>query len=212
MLPTETAMLETYGVGRASLREALRILEINGLIRMVPGPGGGPMVDEVSSASFARMSTLYLHVSGATMGELLEARLLIEPVAARMAAENFDEAAIVALRESVAGSDAHVDPATSYASATADFHDLVAHAGGNRVLGLMARSLKDIYTTRVREVCFSTSESASVADTHGAIADAIANRNPDLAEELMRQHVLAMNDRMWEDYPGLLDEVVDWSA
>src|ERR1700689_1242920 len=47
MLSSEAGMLARYGVGRASLREALRILEIHGLIKIKPGPRGGPVVAEV---------------------------------------------------------------------------------------------------------------------------------------------------------------------
>ena len=63
LLP-ETAMLRRYGVGRASLREALRILEIYGIIKIKPGPGGGPVVDSVDSADFGRASSFYLNVLG----------------------------------------------------------------------------------------------------------------------------------------------------
>src|SRR4051794_39628144 len=58
-LEPEGIMLERYGVSRASLREALRILETQGLITIKPGPGGGPIVSAVDAAEFGRMSTLY---------------------------------------------------------------------------------------------------------------------------------------------------------
>ena len=53
-LPLEAAMVEQYGVSRASLREALRLLEVQGLIRLKPGPGGGPVVGAVEAANLAR--------------------------------------------------------------------------------------------------------------------------------------------------------------
>jgi len=54
MLPAESAMLERFGVGRGSLREALRILEINGLVVLKPGPKGGPVVAAQDPAPSAR--------------------------------------------------------------------------------------------------------------------------------------------------------------
>ena len=83
-------MLEKYQVGRASLREALRILEVQGIIAIRPGPGGGPMVAPFDSMNFARMTTLYLHLVGATYREVLEARIIMEPVMARLAAQRKD--------------------------------------------------------------------------------------------------------------------------
>ena len=78
---------ERYGVGRASLREALRILEVHGLIKIKPGPGGGPMVDQVDSRDFGRTTSFFFQVLGATIGDLLEARTVIEPMMARLAAQ-----------------------------------------------------------------------------------------------------------------------------
>ena len=66
MLPPEAVMLDKYRVGRASLREALRLLEVQGLIVIRPGPGGGPMVAQADSVHYGRMSSLYYHMVGAT--------------------------------------------------------------------------------------------------------------------------------------------------
>src|SRR5918997_7029634 len=87
LLSSEAQMLEDYGVGRGSLREALRILEVHGLITMKPGRNGGPMVIEVGSRDYGRMSTLFFHLGGMTFGQLVEARLILEPMMARLAAE-----------------------------------------------------------------------------------------------------------------------------
>jgi DNA-binding GntR family transcriptional regulator len=60
-------MLRRYQVARASLREALRILETHGLIRIKPGPGGGPVVSNGSTADFGRMATLFFQVAFAAL-------------------------------------------------------------------------------------------------------------------------------------------------
>src|SRR5699024_9522175 len=89
-LESESVMLERYQVARASLREALRILEVHGLVRMKPGPGGGPVVSEVDSRDFGRMATLFFQVLDIRFAELVEARLILEPLVARLAAERHD--------------------------------------------------------------------------------------------------------------------------
>src|SRR6476661_11165886 len=69
-LEPESLMLERFGVSRASLREALRILETHGLITIKPGPGGGPSVGAVSSRDFGRMATLFFQVLRVDIGEV----------------------------------------------------------------------------------------------------------------------------------------------
>ena len=92
-LPPESEMLATYQLGRASLREALRILEVQGLIVIRPGRGGGPVVANFSSRDFGRMSTLHFHVGRATFRDLVQARMVMEPVMAGLAAQRADDVA-----------------------------------------------------------------------------------------------------------------------
>src|SRR5436309_7058418 len=71
-LPPEAAMLEQYGVSRESLREGLRLLEVQGLISIRRGPGGGPVVGIVDPANIGRVWTLFFYVAGATYEDLLD--------------------------------------------------------------------------------------------------------------------------------------------
>ena len=89
-LPPEAAMLEHYKVSRESLREGLRLLEVQGLISIRRGPGGGPMVGTVDPANLGRVSTLFYHLAGATYRELFEAWVLAESMLAERAARNPD--------------------------------------------------------------------------------------------------------------------------
>ena len=87
-------MLEEYGVSRESLREGLRLLEVQGLITIRRGPGGGPSVGHVDPANLGRVSTLFYHLAGGTYAELFEAWILTEPILAERAARNEDRDAV----------------------------------------------------------------------------------------------------------------------
>ncbi|MCW2622964.1 MAG: FadR family transcriptional regulator, partial [Frankiales bacterium] len=93
-LPSESAMLEQYGVSRESLREALRILEVQGLISIRRGPGGGPSVSGIDPRDLARTSALYFHLAGATYSELFEAWQATEPLLTEKVARSDDRAAV----------------------------------------------------------------------------------------------------------------------
>src|ERR1700733_14566202 len=78
-LPSETDLLEAFHVSRNTLREALRILESESLIQIRRGRGGGAVVQRPHARSVARYVSLLLQVRGATVGEVQEARLVLEP-------------------------------------------------------------------------------------------------------------------------------------
>ena len=86
-LPLEAAMVRQYRVSRASLREALRLLEVQGLISLRPGRGGGPAVGAAEPEHLARTATLFFHLDGTSYEELFLAHLELECEVSAMAAD-----------------------------------------------------------------------------------------------------------------------------
>lgn len=205
----EAVMLDRFGVSRASLREALRILETQGLITIKPGPGGGPSVADVDSHDFARMATLFFQVLRVRFREVVEARLIIEPVMAGLAATRHDPQLEDRLVEIVARGDAADDDA-EWLAASHEFHTMVLSMSGNSLLNLLGQSLKDIYTDRVAGLTFPAADREHVRGVHGDIARAIADGDANVAEKLMREHMVEYSRSVEERHPGLMDEIVDW--
>jgi len=210
-LPGEAEMLAEYGVGRASLREALRILEVHGLIWIRPGPGGGPVIAGVHTEDFGRMSTLYFQVGRMTFRELIEARLILEPVMARLAAERRDTELLPQLLAAAGIQEPSVVSDDGlYLRTSRDFHRLVAQMAGNEILYLFSHSLEDIFHDRVRSMLFPVDRRTAVVDAHAAIANAIARGQAAHAERLMRDHMIEYAEYVRRGHPALWDEVVDW--
>jgi GntR family transcriptional repressor for pyruvate dehydrogenase complex len=205
-LPPEAKMLEEYRVGRGSLREALRILEVHGLISIKPGPRGGPTVDQVHTRNFGRMASLYFQMDGMTFGDLVEARLMMEPALARSAAERMEPRLLVelALFERAAR------PDEEYQRHAMGFHQVVAVMSGNRIMSLFGQSLADVVRDRMNEPLYPKSRRRDVLGTHADIARAIGAGNADLAERLMREHMADYVAQAKRRHPGLMHEVVDW--
>ncbi len=215
MLPPEASMLEKYGVGRASLREALRLLEVQGLIVIRPGPGGGPMVAQVDSIHYGRISSLYYHMQGATYRDITETRSLLEPVIARVVAERADPEHLQELEgflERYAASSGRTgldDDYERYFEESAGFHTMLIEMSGNPVLSLTAHSLHDVLLERMHGL-FPPEMRKRVEQEHAAIARAIIKRDASAAERLMRKHMLEYVQYAEERFPSVVEETVDW--
>lgn len=211
-LPHETLMIEQQGVGRATLREALRLLEVNGLITIRPGPRGGPVVGDVSSQNFGRMATMYFQRQRATLGELLEARLSIEPLMARMAAEREDKSSFEELHRALAAARELAPDDPSYGRVMRMFHDAMNRLSGNPILDLFANALADIYLSRVSGALYDTGqERARIMSVHEDIAKAVLAGDGKKAERLTRSHMAEFADSAAQRYPGLMNEVITWA-
>jgi DNA-binding FadR family transcriptional regulator len=208
-LPPEAEMIADFRVGRGTLREALRILEVNGFITLKPGPGGGPIVEGLQGESFGRMATLFFQMGGVTYRELVEARLIMEPVAARLAAERHEHTkASDALRDRSDVVD--VQDERDYLLHTSDFHAAVTRMSGNGIVSLFCQSLADVYHERVRGVLFPADRRQDVVGAHSAITRAITSGNGSRAEKLMREHMEEYAAFVFERHPGIMDEIVEW--
>jgi GntR family transcriptional regulator, transcriptional repressor for pyruvate dehydrogenase complex len=207
LLSSEAQMLEDYGVGRGSLREALRILEVHGLITMKPGRNGGPMVIEVGTRDYGRMSTLFFHLGGMTFQQLVEARLILEPMMARLAAERRGQELVGQLADPES---TQVNDDLTYFEATNEFHRTVAAMSGNPVLNLISVSLEDIFRDQVSGALSPKDERTHVLEVHIAIAEAIAAGRAEEAERLMREHMQEYADWVRRRRPELMEEVIDW--
>src|SRR3954452_14616755 len=99
-LPSEREMREQFGVGRGTLREALRVLEAEGLITVRSGPHGGPVIARPDAIRLARLLILLVIAWGVTLRCGHEVRIVLEPLAAAQAAEKATPEQVAAIAQS----------------------------------------------------------------------------------------------------------------
>jgi GntR family transcriptional regulator, transcriptional repressor for pyruvate dehydrogenase complex len=211
MLPAEAAMLEEYAVGRTTLREALRILEVQGVIAIRPGPGGGPVVREAGTRGYARASSMFFQLGGLRLLDVMQARAEVEPLIARLAAENRDPEARARVRESTAVLEASEGASGArLREASRSFHEAVAGAAARPVLTLFALALDDLVSDRLARLALSPQQRLSVVARQVAVGRAIVRGSPSVAERLMREHMEDYNRCAAEERSGAVRSVVSW--
>ncbi len=204
-LPLESQMLTQYGVSRPSLREALRLLEFQGLITIRPGPGAGTVVGESDPENLARTLVLFLHLNGATYNELLETWSLTEPLLARRAALNPDRALVErTMAPFIDAQETHCQPSNALEIGS-NFHLQTGILANNRVLALACHAIGSIASTQVA-VEVPTTAPVRLLHDHSSIAMAIAQGDGDLAALLMSQHVRHIIDTFKKSWPEKVGE------
>jgi DNA-binding FadR family transcriptional regulator len=209
-LPSERAMLEELQVARGSLREALRFLEIQGVITIKTGPGGGPVVAEPVSHSLANIIAMFLQLDGAPFLDVLEARLVLEPVLANKAAERISEEQIEELAASVKRMNDNLDDIDAFLDENDIFHGIISEAAGNRVFGLVISSLNWISDGTPLGVEYPEEVRKSVCKEHARIYKAIAARDGDRASAAMSVHIGDFAAYLERFYPTLVEAPLRW--
>jgi GntR family transcriptional regulator, transcriptional repressor for pyruvate dehydrogenase complex len=210
-LPNEAEMLSRYGVGRASLREALRILEVQGLVDIKPGPGGGPVLSKSSAREFGHLASLHFQFSGGTFGQLIDARQLLEPVLASQAAQLRDPEAFEGIKRALEIEAAGLPEELNCLGRASDFHRAVVTAANNVVLGLYSESLAEVVRERLMSRVLPMDSADRMHQDHVAIGKAIQRGEATKAQFLMSEHLGRYNKEYVESrLPGFLAEVIDW--
>ena len=208
-LPLEAAMVRQYRVSRASLREALRLLEVQGLISLRPGRGGGPAVGAADPQHLARTATLFFHLDGTSYEELFLAHLELECEVSGMAAANPDRDLVEKLLSPFA---AEVDPADEELRRAhlREFHLRVVDACGNRVMHLVTNALSHIVRTHVLASMEPVHMQAAVIAEHRQLARAIIAGNEPRARALTERHFRAQLAYYRQQWASRLSRPIEW--
>jgi len=206
-LDAEHRMVEELGASRATVREALRFLELQGALRIKAGPGGGPVVSVPGADHLASVLSLHLQFAGASFQSVVDARRSIYPVLAAEAAENATRQDVLTLQESLARMHTGVGDPEFFTDEARRFMSLVATASGNRVLALLVAALHRMsegsgeWGERQRRSALRSYEKAVAAIERG---------EPDEARSIMAKSLAAATRYRERTAPDELKQPVAW--
>lgn len=196
VLPSEREMMDSLGVGRPAIREAMQALERAGLIQIRHGerarvaePSMGRLIDQMT----ASMKHLLVH-SDASLENLKDARLTFELEMARRAAERRTPADIDRLTRTVVAQEASAGNAVQFRLIDGRFHGEIAALSGNPIWPALSEALfRWLNDFHVDLVSVPGKERLTLAE-HRGIIKAIAAGDPDAAARAMRDHLTRAND------------------
>lgn len=209
-LAAEHRMVEELGVARATVREALRFLELQGALRIKAGPGGGPVVSVPGAEHLASVLSLHLQFADASFRSVVEARCSIYPVLAAEAAANASREDIAAIHESIARIHAGARDADLFREEVRRFMTLIATASGNRVLAILVEALHRM--SGETSAGWDEKQRRSALRSFERVIEAIENGESEEARRVMADSLMAAL-RTWErTAPDELKQPVAWVA
>lgn len=211
-LPSEKLMLEQYKIGRGTLRESLRFLELQGIIVLKPGPGGGPIVQDPDGSSLATALTLLLQFENAPFRTISEARAGLEPMMAQLAASRINKEQLAELHSSVTTMSDNLKDEAIFLETNRQFHRTIAHGSGNKMFGYLVDSILGMIDGTAIGFDYPEHRRSAVLEAHTKIYDAIAARDPNASLDSMNDHILAYARYAERKFPDLLDAPISWSV
>ncbi len=192
-LPTERELVAGTGLGRGSVREALRILEAQGLVRTRAGRYGGSVVSRPTDALLASHINLFAKGRSVPLGALVEARQALEPMVAYLAARNRSDGDLASLVAISARLDAaaHSD-VPQFLEENAHWHSALAVASHNDLLRAFTASISGLMLEASRIENFASEDVRTLVTlAHHRILQAIKNGDADAARRRAERDVQA---------------------
>lgn len=195
-LPQEHELARLFGASRWTIREALKSLEVQGLISVSSGAAGGARIADVSLQNAVQLLSNYFYFKPLSIEHIYSLRKVMEPMLAGEVVDHLTPEHLQALADNVALTGCH--PATDeerreHRTAELDFHNILAGACPNLVLGFMCRFMNDLLKDWVvfnrTYVELGEQFTQENLTCHDALLEAFQRRDRDAAVRLMSEHM-----------------------
>lgn len=197
-LPTEEDLAKSFGISRPTVREALKRLAAQNLIRSQRGPTGGTFVSrpdpEGLSSAITGAATLLVGVGAFDIDEIISARLETEAICCKLACERRSDADLAAMRSEIALQRSKTLSDEDFCASDVRFHRAVVKAAGNGPLSLMMYTVVEAFMPITNMIVSHVRERSTVADFHERLVSALEARNAATATAVLSELLTYVRD------------------
>ena len=204
MLPAERELMEEFGTSRTVVREAVKMLSSKGLVQALPRHR--PIVRTPNyDTILGVVDGLIKHLTGQPGGvkQIFDIRIFVEAGLVRMAALEATKTDIANLRKALEKNGAHIGDSDAFYDSDMDFHAVLYTIPRNPIFSTIHRSFSDWLDWHWRQMPRLPERNARNYESHKAIFEAILNRDPDEAENVLRRHL----DDAWKQVQNTFGEI-----
>ncbi|MCE3555309.1 FadR family transcriptional regulator [Pseudonocardia sp. RS11V-5] len=200
-LPPERELASMLGASRQAVREALRVLQAQGVVRSQQGTGNdsGTVIVPAPAKALSRLLKVHLAVSSFPAEDLTGARVMLERTSAASAAERHSPADLARLREALSAMEADL-PRVEFSPLDTAFHVAIAESGGNRLVSELTAAIRESLRGALLDGMRAEEDWPGLRTVlrreHRGIVDAIAAGDGPLAAERMEAHIRAFHRRL----------------
>lgn len=203
-LPSERDLLQQFSVSRSTVREALRVLQSNGMVRSRAGDPGGAEVLPFSPVTLQKSMTRLAHVSELSLAELIQFRMMLDGTANLLAARLRTEDQLAEMDQALDTMRAAVEQGyDKFSEADVAFHDTVALASGNRLVQICNQVVRSVVLSLIEKKIANADDRLGLMEEsirhHGDVLDAVRSGDGPTAARLARQS-------LYDYYAGYVEE------
>jgi len=195
-LPSETELARQFGVGRQTVREALRLLELSGFIAIQRGVMGGPLIVDTILNTLSNSLFDAIQIRKITIDQLTIARLEIEKVVLNHIFKNGEDSDFVILQDNIFSAKKKIKEGIQAFDENLQFHKLLARASRNPVFEIMLEPIMAVVADFLSRFKPNLEHSNKVIGAHEAILEAIRGKRIEEATQLLETHLLEIRNRL----------------
>lgn len=195
-LPSESQLSQQFNVGRQTIREALRLLELSGFITIQKGSRGGPIIQDTVVVKIKDLFLDAFRLKKITLSDLTTARLEIERLILRFAFDNCNQTDIEKMKENVAQAREKIEAGQMATEENIVFHKLMGEASHNHVFVISIEVLMAVHGDFLSEIPTDIDISRRVVEYHEKILQAIIDDQRELADQLLEEHLIEVRERL----------------